>query len=164
MEKRWIPLLLVVIAVLTLSGLANATLYDMGGGMIYDSDLNMTWLQDANYAQTSGYDADGLMTFDEANTWAASLTVGGTGGWRLPTLDPSNPRPAAATSANEIGSLLMTLTNGGFDLYFPPYAAADISPFYNLPSADPLNYSEAVYWTGLAGDPGFAWEYYMSCG
>jgi len=26
--------------------------------MIYDSDLSITWLQDANDAQTSGYDSD----------------------------------------------------------------------------------------------------------
>jgi len=29
--------------------------------MIYDDVLNITWLQDADYAQTSGYDPDGLM-------------------------------------------------------------------------------------------------------
>jgi len=28
--------------------------------MIYDSDRDSTWLQDANYARTSGYDSDGL--------------------------------------------------------------------------------------------------------
>ena len=33
----------------------HAALFDRGGGLIYDSDLDITWLKDGNYAQTSGY-------------------------------------------------------------------------------------------------------------
>ena len=55
------------------SGAAQATLLDRGGGLIYDDVLNITWLKDANYAQTSGYDADGLMNWTAANAWAANL-------------------------------------------------------------------------------------------
>lgn len=62
---------------------ANAALYDRGNGMIYDSTLNITWLQDANYAKTSGYDADGLMTWAQATTWANNLSYGGYSDWRL---------------------------------------------------------------------------------
>ncbi len=56
------------------SGLAQATLLDRGGGLIYDDVLNITWLQDSNYAQTSGFDADGRMNWSDANTWAAGLS------------------------------------------------------------------------------------------
>ena len=31
-------------------GIANATLWDRGGGLLYDDVLNITWLQNANYA------------------------------------------------------------------------------------------------------------------
>ena len=34
---------------------AQAALVDRGGGMLYDTVLNITWLQDANYAKTSNY-------------------------------------------------------------------------------------------------------------
>ena len=34
----------------------------------------MTWLADANYAKTSGYDADGLMDWQSAMDWAANLS------------------------------------------------------------------------------------------
>jgi hypothetical protein len=37
------------------STLVNAQLIDRGGGLIYDNVLDVTWLQDANYAKTSGY-------------------------------------------------------------------------------------------------------------
>jgi len=63
----------------------HATLWDRGGGLIYDDHWNITWLQDANYAKTSGYDADGRMTWSQATTWAANLVYGGYSDWRLPT-------------------------------------------------------------------------------
>jgi hypothetical protein len=74
-------LALVGLSVLTLS--ANAALYDRGNGLIYDDVMDITWLQDANYAQTSGYDVDGKMTWANANTWAAGLSYGGYDDWRL---------------------------------------------------------------------------------
>jgi hypothetical protein len=75
----------------------NAALIDRGNGMIYDSDLNITWLQDANYAKTSHYQIDyydgfgqlhtytGQMSnWVEAKNWAESLVYGGYDDWRLP--------------------------------------------------------------------------------
>ena len=68
---------------------ANAALVSRLGGLAYyDTEADLTWLADANYAQTSGYDADGKMNWADANSWAASLNVGGVDGWRLPdTID-----------------------------------------------------------------------------
>ncbi len=65
---------------------ANASLVSvLGGQAVYDNDLDITWLADANFAKTSGFDADGKMTWANATAWAASLTVGGFTDWRLPT-------------------------------------------------------------------------------
>lgn len=78
------------------SSAAQALLIDRGGGLIYDNVLNITWLQDANYAQTSGFNADGRMNWATANAWAAGLSyydsVRGVtyDDWRLPTLTPVN--------------------------------------------------------------------------
>lgn len=67
---------------------ANAALeVRLGGKAVYDTDLNITWLADANYAETSGFDDDGRMNWLDANIWAASLNIGGINGWRLPTTD-----------------------------------------------------------------------------
>jgi len=63
-----------MVAAMGLAGNASAILFDRGGGLIYDDVLNITWLQDANYAQTSGFDADGLMNWDNAKAWAAGLS------------------------------------------------------------------------------------------
>src|SRR3989337_2160035 len=53
-----------------------AILIDIGGGFIYDDDRNITWLYDANYAYTSGWDPDGRMTWDEANAFVAAINTG----------------------------------------------------------------------------------------
>ncbi len=85
MQKTWLNGSLIGI---NISGSAQATLIDRGDGMIYDDVLDVTWLQDANYAQTSGYDADGRMTWEDANAWAAGLNYGGYNDWRLPDVQP----------------------------------------------------------------------------
>ena len=73
-----------------LTGAAQASLIARGGGMIYDTTYNITWLADMNYAQTSGYDANGLMLWAEATAWANNLVYGGFDDWRLPTLNTSD--------------------------------------------------------------------------
>ena len=79
-------------ALLVFTGAAQAALHDRGGGLIYDDVLNVTWLQDASYARTSGYDADGAMTPGEANYWADNLSYYDSvrnvtyDDWRLPAM------------------------------------------------------------------------------
>jgi hypothetical protein len=73
MKRLWV-VLSALIMVLGVSVSAQATLIDNGGGFIYDFDLGITWLQDANYASTSG------MTWSAANTWATTLVYGGVSG------------------------------------------------------------------------------------
>jgi MYXO-CTERM domain-containing protein len=52
----------------------------------YDTVFDVTWLADANYAKTSGYDDDGLMTWSGALFWAERLNINGVTGWRLPNV------------------------------------------------------------------------------
>jgi len=81
---------------LLISGVAQAALNDRGGGLLYDDVLGVTWLQDAHYAKTSGYDTDGYMTLNTAKSWVANLIYHDTvrnvdySDWRLPTVSPVN--------------------------------------------------------------------------
>ena len=83
----------------TLSGAGQAALLDRGGGLIYDTVLNVTWLQDTNYAATSGVNTsgpNGTMIWSEAMTWANNLSyydsVRGVtlSDWHLPIVTPVN--------------------------------------------------------------------------
>ena len=75
---------LVCLLICMLFSYSEAELIDRGGGLIYDTDLDITWLRDGNYANTSGY-GTGHMTWNEAMAWASQLEYGGYSDWRLPT-------------------------------------------------------------------------------
>ena len=90
-QKTLLALTLLASAVVT--GNAQASLIDRGNGLLYDDVLNVTWLQDANYAHTSGYagaDSTGRMDWTTAKTWAADLVYGGYSDWRLASNSPVN--------------------------------------------------------------------------
>jgi hypothetical protein len=88
----------------------------------YDTALNITWLADANYAMTTGADADGIMDWTTANSWAAGLNPYGSGitGWRLPTNTPLNGSTYNINFSNngaaDLGTATTTTdgTNGGW--------------------------------------------------
>ncbi len=78
-----------LLAGLLFAGLANGTLIDRGNGLIYDTVLNITWLQDANPCVTLSNCVNpnpgmGFMTWTDANTWASNLVYQGFSDWRLP--------------------------------------------------------------------------------
>ena len=68
-----------------------ALLIDRGGGLIYDSDLNITWLQDT----LSDCNQVGPCTWDNAIIWAENFVYYDSirnvywDDWRLPHGDPS---------------------------------------------------------------------------
>lgn len=192
MQKK--PLILALLAGLALSGAAQAALIDRGGGMIYDDVLNITWLQDANYAKTSGYDADGQMNWADANAWAANLSYGGYDDWRLPTLGPVNGTSfdynytydGSTDDAYNITSpqnemAYMYYVNLGLKGYYNPdgTSRSDWGIFGNgtcngidcsssgqndVGLINNLQYG--AYWSGLefASDPSNAWDFYMMDG
>jgi hypothetical protein len=58
----------------------------------YDTDLNISWLTDANYANTIGWVSPtfnvggGWMTWDEGMELLSTLSINGISGWRAPAL------------------------------------------------------------------------------
>jgi MYXO-CTERM domain-containing protein len=157
----------------------------------YDTVLDITWLADANYAMTSGYDADGLMTWADANAWAAQLSF--TDGlnvydeWRLPTVEPVNGS-AFDNSSSTDGStdssfnitspnvemahlFYVTLGNPGYYTqagaqtgcggFFPPSCLFNVGPFTNLQA------NQHNYWSATEAMPPHtdsAWNFSMYTG
>jgi hypothetical protein len=173
------------LATVFVSGAAQAALIDRGGGLIYDTDLNVTWLQDANYAKTSGYDPyDGAMTWDEATTWAANLSYFDSvrnvtyTDWRLPTTTDTgaagcnyansgtdcgyNVDPASSEMAHlyftELGNQSYFTTTGAVS---GAHAGGD-NPSSTLDDTGFFtNFESYFYWSGTeyAPNPGGAWAF-----
>ncbi len=124
----------------------NAGLIDRGNGFIYDEDLNITWLQDANLGAGSSYDDggsafDGRMTWQSATAWADSLNLNGYTNWRLPTAEP-NCSYLRDCNFGEIGHL-----------FFDEIGAtrgSSIKSVINTTNLDFfINIQDYVYWTSL---------------
>ena len=99
---------LVLSAIIGTSSTVQAGLIDRGNGMIYDDVLDITWLQDANYAQTSNHsqiDTFGQMAWEDAEDWVQNLEYGGFTDWRLPdiTITSSDGKCTNTFSGGECG-------------------------------------------------------------
>ncbi len=73
---------------LCFSGGAMSYTVDATGheGIAFDHGTWLMILKDSNYAGTTSYiDSTGLLTFQEAVTWADGLVFGGFSDWRLPS-------------------------------------------------------------------------------
>jgi len=146
-----------------------ALLIEYEGGIVYDAHNNITWLKDAKYALTSGYDDDGLMNWTESMTWVQDLNYLGVSGWRLPKAVPLDGLPIES----EMGHLYFNEL--GNNPYY--YGFYNPGPFVNCGSYDDATggwwteteyqYDSSAVWvqnwfTGLQG-PGhktgnqFAW-------
>lgn len=88
-----------MILLLLVCGSANAALLSRAGGQAYYDDvLDITWLANANLADTNdfgvaGINANGSMTWSTAQSWIGAMNAAnylGTNTWRLPTVEPLN--------------------------------------------------------------------------
>ena len=149
-------------AFLIFSTSANSALVSRLGGLAYyDTEANLTWLADANYAQTSGYDSDGRMTWQQSMDWAAALNVGGIDGWRLAdTLQPDAgcSQNISGTSfgffctGSEMGNLFYNVLGGS--------AASPITRSHNSNYDLFSNVQSSYYWSATEYAPdteGSAW-------
>jgi hypothetical protein len=188
---KQMSLALATAGVLT-SGMAQAALNNRGGGLLYDDVLNVTWLQDANYAKTSGYDADGAMNWTAAKTWASSLNISrfageSLNGWRLAANTPvgadwnyglsndgSTDHGYNITSPHSELSY-MYYVNLGLKGYYSPAGVyqPDFGIFRNGTYGGQANVGlvknlqSVVYWSGTAYAPypaNFAWFFIASNG
>ena len=131
-----------IIFLLLLSFNATAALYDRGNGLIYDDVLDITWLQDANYAQTSGYDNDGKMSWADASAWSSNLSFGNAENWRLPIINTPDPT--------------CSIQNGDIS-YGTGCEAGEFSSLYNTGTAPTIfsNIQTGYYWSETAAEGAF---------
>jgi hypothetical protein len=123
-------------------------LIDRGRGLLYDVERDLTWLQDTNYARTSGRSPDGQMTWDDARIWVARLNYRGVTGWRLPTArnqDGSGPCIGDNCRESEFGHLVFT----AFQRTTPGSRLGNWQPF-------------SIYWTSTEASATEAFAFKMT--
>lgn len=142
--KFFLSSLIFFVMLIGMSISASAALVDNGDGTITDTDTNLMWLQNAN--------ANDIMNWSGANTWAASLDYAGYSDWRLPVADPTCEL-STNCSNSEMGHLYH------IESVNPPG-----TPFTNILVAH-------AYWTGTRDEEDefgygsdFAWTYSFSNG
>ncbi len=173
MQKK--PLILALLAGLALSGAAQATLIDGGGGLIYDTVLGINWQKNANLAATttfgvSGINALGAMDWDTANRWIAAMNTAnylGYSDWRLPTtLQPDSScgfqsggeSSGYNCTGSEMGELFYT--EGGLSAGQSILSSATLTTHFTNLQAD-------VYWSGTDYAPNptiYAWSFFTGDG
>jgi hypothetical protein len=142
---------------------------------IYDWHQDITWMQDANIAQTSGYDADGKLSYDDSLTFISLLNyldAYGVSTWRLPKMNyinnngtgtqglcdtdkGNNVDPASGEMA------FMFYETLGLNAYYEPCTTIDQTPHgvtYQGPFININNVESDGYWyedvyTGTSNDP-----------
>jgi hypothetical protein len=165
----------------------------MDGGIDYqayfDTDLNITWLGNANAAAGSIFDdgvssTDGKMTWDSARAWIASLNTSsylGVNDWRLPIIiDTGTPGCNFGVigtdcgynvdlATGELAHLFYgSLGNGGaYNSSGVQQSCIIAGPNYCLTRTGPFsNVQNSNYWsgTGYAPSPVNAWDFVPASG
>lgn len=184
--KRALTLLAFALG-LTVAGIAQAALVSEGGGQLnYDTDLNVTWLANANLAATNSFgltygvnygndtygnpstiNSDGTMTWGGAQMWIAAMNAAdylGYNDWRLPTL----LQPDASCSAQIIGYSGGSGCTGSemgqlFYNELGGVAYQSITTIHNANYSLFQNVQSYNYWYGTeyAPDPTSAWDFSM---
>ena len=140
---------------------ATASLETRPDGMVYDTDLNITWLADANLPTTNTFGVSGIdttygnMNWNTAQSWVAAMDAAnylGYSDWRLPTADPACGFNYNCPNS-ELGHLFyqeLGVTAGNSILTGNTVALAKFN-----------NIQDLQYWTGTAyePDPYYVWTF-----
>ncbi|MCE9551015.1 MAG: DUF1566 domain-containing protein [Betaproteobacteria bacterium] len=162
---------------------ANASLIN-NGSTIYDTDLNINWLANANLADTqafgvSGINANGTMNWNTAGLWIAAMNTAnylGYNDWRLPTLtDTGTSGCNFAFNGTDCGFNVNTATGEIAHLFYDElgnkayYNTSGIGPqsgrgLRNIGSFSNLRFERYWYGTEYAPDTNLAWYFLMTEG
>jgi hypothetical protein len=140
-----------MVSMVAVSSNAGAALIDRGGGLIYDTDRNITWLADAAYARTSGFDDDGLMSWYDAMAWAQQLEYGGYTDWRLPSTPIVDLGCTQQSDGVSYGKYCADSEMG--HLYYSEGVSLSSGVFFNISPDVSVTGNGGYYWSGNTFGP-----------
>jgi hypothetical protein len=178
-----------VLLVLACSSANAALLSRSSGQAYYDDVLNITWIANANLADTTtfgvlGINADGSMNWAKANEWIAAMNTAaylGTSDWRLPTVTDTGTAGCnfgytgtdcgfnVDLATGEMAHMFYsTLGNtAGYNTSGVVQPCNSAGPNYCLTNTGPFsNLQPYLYWSGTeyAPNTSSAWDFPFSYG
>lgn len=165
---------------------ANAALESaLGGQVVNDTDLNLTWLANANLAATETFGVGGIilnmvsnqrwmngwMKWNTAQSWIGAMNTAnylGYNDWRLPTTlqpDASCSSQYQGSSGynctgSEMGHLFYNELGGVAGSSIRTTHNADFALFNNVQTSN--NYGGSFYWSGTEFAPATSNEWYFN--
>ena len=147
----------------------------MGDGTIYDDDLNIYWLQNANLAASNtfgvpGILADGTMNWTTAQTWITAMNTANHlsySDWRLPATLQPDPSCSSQSGGIESWGYNCSGSEMGHLYYTELGNPSGISGGNQLNNTGPFsNLRPSHYWSGTeyAFDPDKAWGFGFNVG
>lgn len=149
-----------LLASLLMVSITFAELIDNGDGtitQIRNDGSVLMWLQDMNYAETSGFDDDGRMFWQDANSWANNLCFAGHCDWRLPIALPVNGSSYNFTEKLDgTSDFGYNITSLGNEMSYMYYVELGNTANFDGDPSHPYNFNPfinrrprtSVYWTG----------------
>lgn len=135
----------------------------LGGQAVYEDDLNIMWLTDANLAASNtfgvaGINVDGSMSWSTANDWIAAMNAFGGSGylgfndWRLPVTAQPDSTCTSQTSVSSSGTSCTGSEMG--HLYLVEGVTTSTPGLFS-------NLQTIRYWSGTEAsfDPGLSWVF-----
>lgn len=115
-----------------------ALIPSLDGTLVYDTDLDTTWLADADYARTDVPGSFGILTWSAAIAWVANLEFAGHTEWRLPRTLFGDPGCTQAVSTgtgcsgSEMGHLFYIELEGVAGEKITTHGNSQVALFSNL--------------------------------
>ncbi len=135
--RSYICIIIALIFSAVCSTASNAELFDRGNGLIYDSELNITWMQNANPTPAT-------LLWNDAFAWADGLVYETFDDWRLPaTLSSCTGRDCTGSEMSH--------------LYYVDGISSNSSGLFT-------NIRPSLYWSGTEKDVGNAWRFDFKSG
>jgi hypothetical protein len=140
---------------------ARADLIDLGSGLIYDTEQDLTWLQDVMYTRTAGLDADGLFLRSEVTAFVDAFSYAGSDDWRLPISSGGIFNASDSEVSTVLRGLGWRWETSDPLMSFPDYQNGGSGPFVNfgpgitLVWLRPTASTAGQYW-GPFGDTDYA--------
>jgi len=153
--KKSMVILWAMVLVFGFIGVANATLIDRGGGLVYDSEWNITWLKNAGVGEyriwSDPIGRTGAVEWAEDLEYYDPIRDVIWDDWRLPTAlnkDGSGP------IRTEVGEVVLSEIG---HIYFYNEDGKTYNDFFD-------NVQIYSYWTGTEKDQDHAWNFRFHSG